>query len=142
VTTLSSFSRWLERRRHWGVLFIRLAFGAWLVYGTQDNVFDRERMIEFQQFIARNGFPWPVAGAYLSAYAQFICGFLYIAGAALRPAAAVTAINFLFAIGIAHRNTFLQNGWPALGMLVVALFLLFNGAGPLSVDAALARRRK
>lgn len=105
-------------------------------------MFDHERMIEFQQFIAKNGCPDPVAGAYVSAYAQFICGILYILGAAVRPAAAVMIVNFLFALGIAHRITPLAADMPPLGMLAVACFLLFNGAGPVSVDARLATRRQ
>jgi putative oxidoreductase len=133
---------WLEERREWGVLFIRVMFGFWLVYGTQDNVFDRERMIEFQLFLAKHGFPFPVAGAYVSAYAQFTCGILYILGAAVRPAALVMIVNFLFALGIAHRSSPLAGDMPPLGMLAVACFLLFNGAGPLSVDGRLTRRRQ
>jgi putative oxidoreductase len=133
---------WFERRREWGVIFVRLAFGFWLIYGTQDNVFNQERMVEFQQFMTANGFPYPVPGSYVSAYAQFICGFLYILGAGTRFAGAVMAINFLFAFAIAHRNTPLAADMPPLAMLAVALFLLFHGAGTFSVDEWLARRRK
>ena len=32
-------ARTLDRHRDWGAVFIRLTFGGWLVYGTQDNVF-------------------------------------------------------------------------------------------------------
>ena len=133
---------WCEERREWGVLFVRLMFGFWLVYGTQDNVFDRERMNEFQLFIARHGFPFAAAGAYVSAYAQFVCGLLYIVGAWVRPAAAVMIVNFLFALGIAHRSTPLAADMPPLAMLAVACFLLVHGAGPLSVDARLRGRRQ
>jgi putative oxidoreductase len=133
---------WFEARREWGVVFVRVAFGCWLIYGTQDNVFSHERMVEFQQFIARNGFPYATAGAYVSAYAQFICGILYVVGAVTRPAAAVMAINFLFALGIAHRQTPLGADWPPIGMLAVALFLLFHGPGAVSVDAWLAGRSR
>jgi putative oxidoreductase len=133
---------WLEQRREWGVVFIRVMFGFWLVYGTQDNVIDRDRMIEFERFIARHGFPFAVAGAHVSAYGQFICGLLYILGAAVRPAALVMIINFLFALGIAHRGTPLNADMPPLAMLAVAFFLLFHGAGPLAVDAWLRGRRE
>ena len=133
---------WFERRREWGALFIRFVFGLWLVYGTQDNVFDSERMTEFQRFIEKHGFPFPATGAYVSAYAQFICGILYVLGAAVRPAAAVMIVNFLFALGIAHRSTPLGADMPPLAMLAAAGFLLFNGAGPLSLDEALRRREK
>ena len=138
----TSMFSWFERRREWGVLFIRLAFGFWLIYGTQDNVFHANRMIEFQEFIRKNGFPFAVSGAYVSAYAQFACGFLYILGAATRPAAAVMAINFLFAFGIAHRHTPLAADMPPLAMLAVALFLLFHGPGAFSLDERFARRGK
>jgi putative oxidoreductase len=134
--------RWLDERSEWSVIFIRLAFGFWLIYGTQDNIFSHERMVEFQQFMLKNGFPYAVPGSYVSAYAQFICGFLYIFGAATRPAAAVMVVNFLFAFGIAHRNTPLAADMPPLAMLGVALFLVFHGAGPLSVDALFSRRRE
>ena len=135
-------ARTLDRHRDWGAVFIRLTFGGWLVYGTQDNVFDSTRMVEFQHFIAKHGFPYPTVGAYVSAYAQFICGVLYLVGAAVRPAAAVMVVNFLVALGIAHRSTPLAVTLPAIGMLAVACVLLFNGAGPLSVDAARRRRRQ
>ena len=131
---------WLDERREWGVVILRLVFGCWLIYGTQDNVFHEERMIEFQRFIAGHGFPFPVVGAHVSAYAQFIGGILYVVGAAVRPAAAVMIVNFLFALGIAHRSTPLAADMPPLGMLAVASFLLFYGAGPLSLDAWLTRR--
>jgi putative oxidoreductase len=117
-------------------------FGFWLVWGTQDNVFDRDRMLEFQLFIAKHGFPFAAPGAYVSAYAQFICGLLYVVGAAVRPAAAVMIVNFLFALGIAHRSTPMDANMAPLAMLAVACFLLFHGAGPLSVDARLRRQRQ
>jgi putative oxidoreductase len=137
-----SVLRWFDCRREWGVIFIRLVFGFWLIHGTQDNVFSGERMEEFQVFMSAHGFPLAVPGSYVSAYAQFICGFLYILGIATRPAAAVMAINFLFALAIAHRNTPLASDMPPLAMLSVAGFLLFHGAGAFSVDGWLARRRE
>lgn len=138
---VDAVSEWLDRRRGWGVVAVRVAFGFWLVYGTQDNVFSRARMVEFQDFIAKHGFAFPVAGAYVSAYAQFICGFMYMAGASVRTAGALMAVNFLFALAIAHRSTPIAADLPAWGMLAVAVLLLFHGAGPLSVDAAWQRRR-
>jgi len=48
--------------------------------------------------------------------------------------------NFLFALGIAHRQTPLAADMPPLAMLSVAAFLLFHGAGAFSVDGWVARR--
>jgi putative oxidoreductase len=131
---------WFDRRRDYAALFIRLAIGTRLISGTQDNVFSYARMEEFSHFLAAHGTPWPLAGAFVSVYAQFVCGALFIAGLWTRPAAAVMAINFLAALLIAHRQTPFEVTWPALMMLAAALFFLFHGAGRPSVDAWLAER--
>lgn len=132
---------WFEDRRDYAALFIRLAIGSRLIAGTQDNVFSYARMEEFAQFLAANGAPFPLAGAFVSAYAQFLCGALFIVGLWTRPAAVVMAINFCAALVIAHRQTPFEATWPALMMLAAALFFLFHGAGRPSLDAWLAARR-
>jgi putative oxidoreductase len=133
-------TRWLDTRRDYAALFIRLAIGSRLISGTQDNVFSWARMLEFEQFLAANGTPMPLAGAVVSVYAQFVCGILFILGLWTRPAAAVMAINFVAALVIAHRSTPFEVTWPALMMLSAALFLLLHGPGRPSIDAWLADR--
>lgn len=132
----------LDRYREYAPFFVRLIVGFHLLYGAQDNVFSPARMMEFRDFIAANGFPFPLPGAYVSAYAMFFCGILYILGAFIRPAAAVMIINFIFALGIAHR----QGGYPpaalALVMLCCSISFLIGGAGRPSVDRWLDRRGK
>ncbi|MET0621675.1 MAG: DoxX family protein [Pyrinomonadaceae bacterium] len=123
-----------ERHREYGAFFVRLAVGFVLVYGTQDNVFSHERMLEFRDFLAARRVPFPLFSAYLSAYAQFFCGILYVLGLFVRPAALVMAVNFVAAILIAHLDTPLDATRLALLMLFSSLFLLFNGAGALSLD--------
>jgi putative oxidoreductase len=132
---------WFERRRDYAPLFIRLAIGSRLISGTQDNVFSYERMLEFERFLAANGTPFPLVAAFVSVYAQFICGALFMLGLWTRPAAVVMVINFLAALVIAHRATPFEVTWPALMMLAAALFFVFHGAGRPSVDAWLADRR-
>lgn len=126
--------RWFEERREWGAVFVRVLIGFHLVWGTQDNVFSNARMLEFRDFLAQTGFPFPLFCAYLSAYAQFICGILYMAGFAVRPAAVVMIGNFIIALVMVHLGDTEQGAFPALMMLFGSIFLLFNGAGPLSVD--------
>ena len=125
---------WLERRREYGLFFIRLVIGFHLIYGTADNLFSWPRMLEFRDFLAARGTPWPLISAHVSAYAQFICGILYILGAFIRPAAAVMIVNFICAILIAHR----AGGYPpaalALIMLFASLGFLIHGAGKPSWD--------
>ena len=128
-------TRWLDARRDYAALFIRLAIGTRLISGTQDNVFSWARMLEFEQFLAANGTPMPLAGAVVSVDAQFVCGVLFILGLGTRPAAAVMACNFVAALVIAHRATPFNVTWPAPMMLAAALFFLLHGAGRPSLDA-------
>jgi putative oxidoreductase len=130
-----------ERHREKGAFFVRLVVGFILVYGTQDNVFSHERMIEFRDFLAARRVPLPLLGAYVSAYAQFVCGILYVIGLWVRPAALVMILNFVAALVIAHLDAPLDAARLALCMLFSSLFLLFNGAGALSLDNYLSRRR-
>lgn len=130
-----------ERRREYGAVFVRLVVGFILVYGTQDNVFGHEHMLAFRDFLAARRVPLPLFAAYLSAYAQFVCGILYVLGLFVRPAALVMVVNFVAAILIAHLDTPLDATRLALLMLFCSLFLLFNGAGALSLDERLGRGR-
>lgn len=124
----------LEKYSDYGALFLRLVVGSFLVYGTQDNVFSYARMVEFEHFLAARGVPVPLVAAFVSAYAQFVCGVLFVLGAATRAAAAVMVINFVAAILIAHRGDSFQEMLAALMMLASAIFFLLHGAGRPSVD--------
>ncbi len=131
----------LERYSPYAAVFIRLIVGFHLVYGTQDNVFSYARMEEFAEFLRVRGVPFPLFAAFLSAYAQFICGILFIIGAFVRYAAVVMIVNFIAALVIAHRGDTYPRMFPALMMLSAALFLLLHGAGRPSVDERLGKRR-
>jgi putative oxidoreductase len=131
----------LEKYKEYGVIFIRLIVGFHLIYGTQDNVFSYARMEEFAGFLSVRGVPFPLFSAFLSAYSQFICGILFIVGLATRYAAVVMIINFIAALIIAHIGDTYPNMFPALMMLAASCFLLVHGAGKLSVDSMLERRK-
>ncbi len=132
----------LDKYKYFAAIFIQLIVGFHLIYGTQDNVFSYARMEEFAGFLAARGVPVPLFSAFLSAYAQFVCGIFFILGAATRYAAVVMIINFVAALVIAHRGDAYPNTFPALVMLFAACFLLLHGAGKLSVDDALEGRRE
>ena len=125
---------WFEKRREQGMFFVRLIVGFHLIYGTQDNIFSWARMLEFRDFLATNGVPFPLFAANLSAWAQFICGILYILGLFTRPAAAVMIINFICALLIAHRT----GGYPPAALAWIMLFtsiaLLVHGPGKPALD--------
>jgi len=137
----SRLFRWFEERREWGAVFVRVLIGFHLMWGTQDNVFSHARMLEFRDFLAQTGFPAPLFCAYLSAYAQFVCGILFMVGFAVRPAAVVMIGNFVIALLMVHTRDTWHGAFPALMMLFGSVFLLFNGAGPFSVERWLDRRR-
>jgi len=128
----------LERYKDYAAIFIRLIVGFHLAYGTQDNVLSYARMEEFAGFLQVRGVPFPLFSAFLSAYAQFICGILFILGLGVRYAALVMIINFVAALIIVHIGDTYPNMFPALMMLAAACFFLLHGAGKLSVDYFIA----
>ena len=130
----------LEKYKEYGVIFIRLIVGFHLIYGTQDNVLSYARMEEFAGFLSVRGVPFPLFSAFLSVYAQLICGVLFIVGFATRYAAVMMIVNFMAALVIAHIGDTYPNMFPALMMLAGACFFLLHGAGKLSVDSLVERR--
>ena len=135
--TLSFFDRY----RDYGAVFIRLIVGWHLVYNVQDNILSEARMLEFVVFLQAHGFPFPTFCAYLSVYAQFVCGVLFLLGAFIRPAAVVMIVNFVVAYAMVHWDLAYAHNFPPLMMLAASLFFLFHGAGRLSVDDWRARRQ-
>ncbi len=130
-----------QRRRDYAPIFLRLIIGSFIIYGAQDNIFSYAQMLEFAHFLAARRVPWPLFAAFLSAYVQFICGVSILLGACVRLTAIPFIINFIAAIIIAHIGDPFTRMFPALLMICVGLFFLFNGAGKLSLDEALERRK-
>ncbi len=130
-----ALDRAMEPYCEYGPLFIRLIVGYRLVWGTADNVFSYARMLEFSEFLGGHGVPWPLFAAFVSAYAQFICGLLFILGAYTRLAAGVMLVNFAVALLLVHIGQPFLDNYDALVMLFGAAFLFVHGAGRASVDA-------
>lgn len=118
-----------------GLLLFRLFLAFVLIYGTMDNVFSHERMLEFRDFLAGNGFPFPLLSARVSAYAQFVCGILIGVGLLTRPAAAVVVVNFAVALVMVHRDLPFSANISPLAMFFGGLLFLLYGAGRFSLDA-------
>lgn len=132
----------MENYKEYGVIFIRLIVGFHLIYGTQDNVFSYARMEEFAEFLSARSVPFPLFSAFLSVYAQFVCGGLFVLGALTRMAAIVMIVNFIVAIIIAHIGDSYPNMFPALMMLFASVFLMIYGAGKISIDDFRENRRQ
>ncbi len=128
-------SKRIARYSDWAPFIFRVFIGCVLIYGTQDNVFSQARMLEFRDFLEGNGFPWPLASAYLSVYAQFITGILLILGLFTRYAAVVVVINFLVALIMVHWNLPFDANIAPMSMFVGGLFFVLYGAPKYSIDA-------
>lgn len=137
----SAFS-FFRRHSAYGVLFLRFAIGVFIIYGVQDNVFSWSRMLEFRDFLQERDVPYSLFAAHLSVYVQFLCGILLLLGGAVRIVGLLLIINFTAAILIVHIGQSFQQYYPAAQLIAVGFFFLFNGAGPVSLDASIARKEK
>ena len=122
-------------------LILRIFTAVILIYGTQDNVFSNARMLEFRDFLAKNGFPSPLVAAYVSAYAQFLCGILLLIGFYTRVAAAIMVINFIVAIVGVHIGLPFNANIAPMAMLALSVFFAIYGAPYYSLDARMTARR-
>ena len=123
-----------DRFKDFGPLILRVFVGIVLIWGTQDNVFSHDRMMEFADFLEANGFRSPVLLAHVSAYAQFLCGALILVGFLTRWAALVMVFNFTVALIMVHWGLpFFENIAP-MSMLVGSAFLVLYGPGKWSVE--------
>jgi putative oxidoreductase len=132
--------RFFARRSHVGAPLLRLFIAAILIYGTQDNIFSQAQMLEFRDFLARHGFPFPLLSAWVSVYAQFLCGIAIALGIFTRWGALIMVINFLVALGMVHVGLPFSANIAPLAMLFGSLFLLFHGPGRWSLDEARAKK--
>ena len=129
----------LKRYGDLSLLSLRTLTGAFLIYGTQDNILSDARMHEFVQFLAQHRFVWPELMAPLSVYAQFICGVLLVIGLLTRWAGLLMTFNFIVALVMVHWSQDFRGWWPAIVLVFISLHFALQGAGRFSVDAWLWR---
>lgn len=130
----------LEGLRDAALLALRLVTGAFLVHGVWDNIASGERMHEFAQFLAANGFAWPELMAPLSVHAQFAIGIALIAGLATRWAGLLLAFNFVVAVIMVHWDQGFRDWWPAIVLVAFGFLFATIGAGRYAADNLLERR--
>lgn len=135
------FLEQLDRFSDIGVFLLRAVTGAFLVYGVVDNIADAERMHEFAEFLAANGFPAPAVLAPFSVYVQFLGGVLLILGLLTRWAGLVISVHFVVAVVMVHWAQDFRGWWPALVLVFIGLQLALSGAGGVSLDSVIRRRR-
>lgn len=118
-----------------GLLLLRWATGAFLVYQSHDNVISAARMGEFVGFLTQFGFIYPELMAPLSVYAQVAAGLAFILGLMTRWAGLITAFNFLVAVWMVHWNDPVPGIWPAAILIFLGLYFVLRGSGRYGLDA-------
>ena len=124
------------------VLVLRILVGAFLMWGTWDNIASPERMQEFVGFLTQLNCPVPELAAPVSVYAQFVCGGLILLGLITRWAGLIMTFNFIVAVAlltIGGGETDFRALFPPLVMIAIPLVLATYGAGRLSLDDLLTR---
>ena len=126
-----------------GLLLVRLILGVVLMFHGSQKLFGwfyGPGMEGFETYLASLGIPMPHISAYLSAGTEFFGGVLIVLGLLTRLIAVPVVVNMLVAVVAAHRHDFAveNEGMEyALMLCVVALALVFMGAGRYSVDGCL-----
>ena len=127
----------LERHADLGLLLLRIATGAFLIYQSHDNVFSAARMDEFVKFLTQFNFWMPELMAPLSVYAQFIAGIGFILGLFTRWLGLITCFNFIVAVWMVHWNDPFPTWGPALVLIFLGLYFGLRGSGRYGLDAML-----
>ena len=117
---------------------VRIVTGALFISFSTGKFADH--MMEAVDF-ERYGVPWPDGAVYLAGVIELLGGALLVVGLLTRFAALALACNLVVAIATAGRvegGSFHLGVGPA--MLAAMIFLVWAGAGALSLDAHLAHR--
>ena len=91
-------------------------------------------MLESEQFLVSQNFPWPLVCAIVSVCAQFLCGILFLIGWKTRIAAVVMIVNFFIA-SFVHFTEGFEAMTPPLAILFSSLLFFLEGGGAFSLDS-------
>lgn len=133
-------SKSLNSLQPWGVFFLRLVLGVAMVFhgygkvipsgGFHGNAFSAIQ--HHGHVVATLGAPYWLG--YISALTEFAGGILILLGLLTRFAAFMIACNMLGAILLVTRHHGYSGSEYPLALFVIALMLLFCGAGTLALD--------
>ena len=139
---MKRFNQFFRKYYDIGPLVIRILTGFHLIYTVQKVIFTPGAMQGVVDFFQSQNIIVPSFLGPAVAYAEFICGILFILGAFTRVSALIMVIVFICAISIVHIGDEYNNTFPALVMLAGSIFLLFCGPGKISVDHALTQKSR
>ncbi len=137
-------SKSLNNLQPWGAFFLRLVLGAAMVYHGYGKVIPAggfhggntfAAIEHHSRFVASLGLPYWMGT--VSALAEFFGGILILLGLFTRFAAFLIAINMLVAVVMVNRHHGYAGSEYSMALMVIALMLLFYGAGVCSLDRRL-----
>ena len=120
-------------------LALRLATGAFLVWGVWDNITSAEHMATFVGFLRQHGFPAPELLAPFDVWLQFAIGVAFILGLGTRWAGLACAANFAVAIVMVDHLQGWRGSFGSQCLVGVGLVLATHGPGRFAVDRMVRR---
>jgi putative oxidoreductase len=133
-----------------GLLLMRVMIGVVFIFHGSQKLFGAwggSGMTDFADMLGIQGIPVPQVSAYLAAIAELGCGTALLLGLATRLVVIPLIITMLVASFVVHGGNFSLSAKPVPGMEyaltlgVVCLGLGLTGAGRLSLDHLLFRRK-
>lgn len=134
-------SKSLNSLQPWGAFFLRLVLGCAMVYHGYSKVIPAggfhggntfSALNHHSHFVVSLGLPYWLG--YVSALTEFLGGMLILVGLLTRFAAFMIACNMLVAVVMVNRHHGYSGSEYSLALLVIAIMLLFYGAGVLALD--------
>ncbi len=132
----------LSRFDDFGLAFLRILTGGFLIYGVWDNIVSGERMQEFVAFMAAFNFPSPEILVPFSVWTQLVAGILLVLGLFTRWAAIIVTITFIVGIVGVHWEQTFREWWPAAVLVGIGILYVTAGPGRYSADAILGQERR
>lgn len=139
INYMSKIYRFPDSTKDFSLLLSRIIAGWRLLAGTWPFVMQKESIGNVQDYFIKMRVPAAEISAYISVYAQFISGLLFIIGLWMRPAALAMLINFIMAIAIVHLHDKIERSFQAWALLAFAILFLFTGAGKISIDQRISK---
>lgn len=136
--------RWLDSMQPWGACALRLVLGVAMVYNGWHKVIPASGFHGGNTFSALDHWSYEVSTmglpswlGYVSACTEFVGGFLLLLGLLTRFTAFLVTCNMLVAMWKVNYHHGYSGSQYSLALLVIALMLLFYGAGNLALDRKL-----
>ena len=139
------FKKLIQSKAGFSTLILRIPVGIiFMLYGEQKlfGLFWGHGLEATADLMAHRGLEPGMLMAILSGGAEFFGGLFIVIGLLIRPAAILTTITMIVAVISVHLSKGFFDWTFNLTLIAVSIFLLFSGAGRLSIDIFLWKKLK